>query len=270
MKIGIVSDLHLEHSNLKMNVDHVDILILAGDISADPMLLPQFIERNLPTDIPILYVLGNHEYEDKIYENVKAQYNNAIKSFPNIKILQNESYIYNNVKFIGTTLWTDFIGEGQTLYQPNKQWAEKNVADFYYTRTRDANTGKIRRITTDDMEKWSQEAQKFLKYELTQNYFEGEKVVITHFAPHQNSVHQKFKNSLSAYWVNNLEHLMGFSEYWIHGHTHDSFQYTIEGTNIICNPRGVSHIYDIHQNLNFDPKFYINIPEPAAIKHYKP
>jgi hypothetical protein len=36
---------------------------------------------------------------------------------------------------------------------------------------------------------------------------------------------------------------------WIHGHVHDSFDYQIGRTRIVCNPRG----YEAHANPNFLP-----------------
>ena len=32
--------------------------------------------------------------------------------------------------------------------------------------------------------------------------------------------------------------LMGKAGLWIHGHTHDSFDYEVAGTRVICNPKG--------------------------------
>jgi hypothetical protein len=31
---------------------------------------------------------------------------------------------------------------------------------------------------------------------------------------------------------------MGRAALWIHGHTHDSFDYVVRGTRIVANPRG--------------------------------
>ena len=29
------------------------------------------------------------------------------------------------------------------------------------------------------------------------------------------------------------------AQLWIHGHTHDSFDYVVNGTRVVCNPRGI-------------------------------
>ena len=52
---------------------------------------------------------------------------------------------------------------------------------------------------------------------------------------------------------------------WVHGHTHDSFDYTINGTRVVCNPRG--YVIDgVNENARFDPDLVIAIderPRPA-------
>jgi hypothetical protein len=43
---------------------------------------------------------------------------------------------------------------------------------------------------------------------------------------------------LSPVFVSDLEALLGPARLWIHGHTHDSFDYRVADTRIACNPRG--------------------------------
>jgi len=71
--------------------------------------------------------------------------------------------------------------------------------------------------------------------------FAGETVVVTHHAPSSRSVHPRFaRDLLSPAFASRLEPLMGGNRaaLWVHGHTHDAFDYEIDGTRIICNPRG--------------------------------
>jgi Icc-related predicted phosphoesterase len=66
-------------------------------------------------------------------------------------------------------------------------------------------------------------------------------VVVTHHAPSQQSIHPRYgvNNKLSPAYASSLESLMGEPvRLWIHGHTHDSFDYCIEGTRVVANPRG--------------------------------
>ena len=43
---------------------------------------------------------------------------------------------------------------------------------------------------------------------------------------------------------------------WIHGHTHESFDYTVKGTRIVCNPRGY---LPMEPNSAFNPTLTLDI-----------
>lgn len=48
---------------------------------------------------------------------------------------------------------------------------------------------------------------------------------------------------------------------WIHGHTHDSFDYRHNGTRILCNPRG--YVRDgADENPAFDPTLPVDPGNP--------
>ncbi len=46
---------------------------------------------------------------------------------------------------------------------------------------------------------------------------------------------------------------MGESALGIHGHTHDSFDYVLRGTRVVCNPRGYCRYVGRPENVDFDP-----------------
>lgn len=259
-KIGILSDLHLEGSNMELINPGWDILVLAGDISSELDLLDTFFSYQCPSDIPIIYVLGNHEFENKRKEDVIPNLKKLLENYPNVHLLQNESLIIDDIKFIGTTLWSNFEGAGLYYKEQIKEWATTNIVDFSKIYTLDDNTQKYRKFSPQDMEKEFNKAYDFLNFELRNNPFEGTKFVVTHFAPTLKSSHPKYKDDmLNAYWVNNLENLMGFSDYWVHGHTHNTFTYEIEGTKVICNPRGNSKLFNLSSNPSFDKELVVEI-----------
>jgi hypothetical protein len=43
---------------------------------------------------------------------------------------------------------------------------------------------------------------------------------------------------------------------WIHGHTHESFDYVVSGTRVVCNPRGYA---PMELNAAFDPVFTVDV-----------
>ena len=51
-------------------------------------------------------------------------------------------------------------------------------------------------------------------------------IVVTHHAPHPMSVQPKCeRDDLTPAFAYNLEHLMGKSRFWVHGHMHDGQRY---------------------------------------------
>lgn len=265
-KIGVLSDLHLEASNMEIENPGWDILVLAGDISSDFSLLDRFFSYQCPQDIPIIYVPGNHEYEAKVKEEVIPQLREVLKDFPHVHILQNETIVLEGIKFIGTTLWSNFEGAGYQDKEEVKKWAKTNVVDFFkiYLKSEEK---KYKPWTPDDMEKEFKKSYDFLEYELKNNPFDGPKFVITHFAPTPQSSHPKYKKDMMrAYWANDVTNLMGFSDYWHHGHTHDTFSYEKEGTQVICNPRGYSQLFNLAQNEKFNKSLILNVEVPDKKK----
>ena len=45
---------------------------------------------------------------------------------------------------------------------------------------------------------------------------------------------------------------------WVHGHTHDSFDYEVAGTRVLCNPRGYCR-EGRQENARFDPSLVIEV-----------
>ena len=89
--------------------------------------------------------------------------------------------------------------------------------------------------------------------------FQGKTVVVTHHCPSWNSVTPKYQsNLLSACFASRLEDLLGKSELWIHGHTHESFDYDINGTRVVCNPRGYV-LRGAIENSSFDPRKIVSV-----------
>ena len=102
----------------------------------------------------------------------------------------------------------------------------------------------------------------WLDRKLAQAY-PGPTVVITHHAPSRQSIHPRFADSLlNACFVSDAERLVDGSraQLWVHGHTHDSFDYVLNGTRVVCNPRGYAKD-GINENAGFDANLQIEIGE---------
>lgn len=87
-------------------------------------------------------------------------------------------------------------------------------------------------------------------------------VVVTHHAPSRQSLHSRFGgDDLSPCYISDMPYLLGRSALWIHGHVHDSFDYEVEGTRVVANPRGyiTSKRRGTPENGAFDPALVVQV-----------
>ena len=65
---------------------------------------------------------------------------------------------------------------------------------------------------------------------------------------------------MNACFVSDAEHLISAdrAQLWIHGHTHDSFDYVVNGCRIVCTPRGYAKA-GVNENPRFDPNLMVEV-----------
>jgi predicted phosphohydrolase len=255
MNILIFSDLHVDCRPLQFNnlLSHKEsIAIVAGDISSfnSPTFLPTIKELSYLVKY-LLFTPGNHEYYgcDIITSKLKAIEN--LKQYPNVIFLDNTTFILDNVKFIGTTLWTDMNKNDWFA----KHSAKNNMNDFHIIR----NNGNV--FTPDDSIELFNNNVSFIKDELELSKQDDNiytNVVVTHHAPSYKSILPKYlHDSCNPAFASDLSELIlnNNIKYWIHGHMHSFINYTIGDTNIICNPRG----YNNKENPLFSTTYNVDI-----------
>jgi len=251
--LNILSDLHLSLGALKLPENHCDLVILAGDI-ARPREAVSWASGFAK---PVLYVPGNHEfYGGSIAGTVKEL--KQLCAATNIHVLDNNQVIVDGVRFLGTTLWTDFMlfGKGEQRSAAIKE-ALRLMYDFSKIRAGDASEIPF---SPADSEALFKTQAGWLETRLN-DPFPGPTVVITHHAPSPKSIHPRFADSLlNACFVSDAERLIDGSRarLWIHGHTHDSFDYCLNGTRVVCNPRGYAR-NGVNENPLFDANFLVEI-----------
>lgn len=82
-------------------------------------------------------------------------------------------------------------------------------------------------------------------------------VVVTHHLPHAYSIPARFQGDLlNAAYASDLSGVIesGRPALWVHGHTHDSCDYTVGDTRVVCNPRGYED-----ENVRFDPVLTVQV-----------
>jgi len=249
MKLQILSDLHLSVSGMEPEQTDADLYVLAGDI-ARPAAACAWAQR---LEKPVIYVAGNHEfYGGELARTIDELRTRCAGS--NVHFLEQDALVIGGVRFLGTTLWSDFLlyGKGPLREQAIAE-AQTLVWDF---KKITLGSKADRLLTAADCATLFSQAHAWLGARLGEP-FEGTTVVVTHFAPSPKSVHARFAGSLlNPSFVSDAEDLMGSERVnlWIHGHTHNSFDYTVRGTRVVCNPRGYAK-QGVVENQEFDPRF---------------
>jgi len=227
-----------------------DVVILAGDIARPTAAVAW--ASGLAT--PVLYVPGNHEfYGGSIVGTVDEL--KRLCAGGKVRVVDQDQVIIAGVRFLGATLWTDFMlfGAGEQRTAAMRQ-ASAFIRDF----SRISAAGAP--FTPEDAAALFERQAGWLESKLSEPHA-GPTVVITHHAPSRMSIHPRFAGSLiNACFVSAAERLLdgGRARLWVHGHTHDSFDYALNGTRVLCNPRGYAKD-GVNENPLFDPNLLVDI-----------
>jgi predicted phosphodiesterase len=259
MRLNILSDLHLSLGALETPRNDADVVILAGDI-ARPRDAASWASSFTK---PVLYVLGNHEFYGSNIVDTAAEMKRLCAG-SRIRVLDNDEVVIDGVRFLGTTLWTDFLlfGDGEKRLDAIRE-AVSSMYDFRKIRTGDAAEPIFTPAHSAAL--FNQHAA-WLERKLAEPYA-GPTVVITHHAPSPKSIHPRFAQSLlNTCFVSDAEHLVDgrLARLWIHGHTHDSFDYALNGTRVVCNPRGYAKD-GINENRLFDANFCVEVDQDNPV-----
>lgn len=271
MNIQLLSDLHLETNPnfLPIPAPSADVLVLAGDIGSyqtgsalaaagdGDFGLARFSPKNgWPT--PVLFVPGNHEYDGLDFDQTHARLRETCDRL-GLLWLEREVQLLGGVRFVGTTLWSDFDALGPLAGQalPEKITAHLSHPNSPYTRQlkardkafRAANHYLRKTLTTRHGQAWLAEGlreqallcQDWLSAALN-TPFAGPTVVVTHFAPSLHSADPRYgRVPGTAGFCNAIEHLLPHAQLWLHGHLHCPSDYTQNGCRVVANPLGYAH-----------------------------
>lgn len=223
MQVKLISDTHIEfHRDSgktfigELDFEGVDALIAAGDICACSQLaevLPKLCEL-----VPhVFFVMGNHEaYGHSIYD-VRKALEELQKRHDNLHFLDNSAVTVDGQRFVGTTLW--FRDD------PDSWQYERSLNDF----------ARIRGFRGEVYQE-NERAIAFLE-----GTVQADDIVVTHHLPSSKSTPWRFRGShINRFFVCDMEPLIKVAQpkLWVHGHTHDSCDYAIGKTRVVCNPYG--------------------------------
>ncbi|KQO27197.1 metallophosphoesterase [Acidovorax sp. Leaf78] len=270
LKLLVLSDLHLDHHALPLvdaegqRIDAgADVVVLAGDI--DEGLKGLRWAAQAFAGKPVIYVAGNHEFYSRDWTKHLHDLRTLAAEL-GIHFLERESVEIGGFRFLGCSLWTDFEINGadaaqecmreaqhrMTDYKRIKFSRSSGTADFYWVRSKHVIPALTQRRHRESIA-WLEEQFKSGDPSRT--------IVVTHHAPHPRSIPAGYAgHSLTPAYVSDLEHLMGNANLWIHGHTHESFDYEVNSTRVVCNPRGYSFGQPSRgENDQFSPTLQIQV-----------
>lgn len=256
-KLYILSDLHCEFTSnmraIKFNPSSdVDAVVIAGDINRGDRvadyLLKAFASR---PELPIIYIAGNHEYHEagvsvgEMHDIMRQQAQDARDNGRQLYFLEDEEVVLNlrgqSVRFLGATLWTDFALLGDQ--KGAMAFGERAVDDYDHSLFQDGNMKRAMRAR--DTVNMHMKSVEFLKDRLENpalKHVYDKTVVLTHHLPSAKSISPKYITSRSnVAFASHLDYLLelGAANLWVHGHTHESCEYVVDGkTWVVCNPYG--------------------------------
>lgn len=280
LRIQVVSDLHLEAqpSFSVRAAPHADVLVLAGDIGS---YQPRSQLSNTPRDFgltrfsaqggatgwsDVLFVPGNHEYDGGDFDEIDAELRN-VASRLGILLLERSSVVLRGVRFLGTTLWSDFDAltaqhPESTIIKTLKQRSKAfRAANHYLAKMHSTRHGLP--FLAEQLREQALVCQAWLRDALDVP-FAGPTVVVTHFAPSLRSADPRYGLTPgTAGFCNSLDDLIPKADLWIHGHLHAPSNYKIHAPNraaaecrVVCNPLGYAAK---GEQETFNPTFTIDV-----------
>jgi predicted phosphodiesterase len=288
MKIALASDVHLEFGQLEIaNTEGADVLILSGDICvandlnerADPNILGMSDKSNLYHAFfqkcseefkQVIYIAGNHEHYHGDYAKSIPRIRANLAYLKNLHFLDKEFVTFDDVTFIGGTLWTDMNKEDPSTLFSIKGYMndyqiiknsdrELNFKTPVYGVKKDGYTDytkvvsykfdvRVAKFSPEDSVVDHKAMLAFID-ETVKGMHTEKFVVVGHHSPSKLSTKPQYEKDVmlnGAYSSDLSEFILDHPQIkmWTHGHTHHEFDYMIGDTRVVCNPRGyIGHEY---------------------------
>jgi len=259
MRIQLFSDLHLErYPDFRPRfLPDADVVVLAGDIGSyqqgSRLASQDFgLERFSPLQgelagKPVLFIPGNHEFDGLDYDETCTRLRATCERL-GITWLDREIVTIGQVRFIGTTLWSDFealaLRETDLTKQLQQRTKAFRAANYYLAKNTTLKDGEP--VLAEGWRALALDCQAWLR-EMLALPFNGKTVVVTHFAPSLLSADPRYGVTPgTAGFCNSLDGLFKRADVWMHGHLHCMNDYVVEGRDgahswacrVVANPLG--------------------------------
>lgn len=220
----------------------------------------------------VIYIMGNHEHYHGDFATTITSLREKFAYLENVHILDKETFELGDVLFVGGTLWTDMNREdplthdhvGSSMNDFIIVENSKNTVHYkkrvplvkpvgvtddewlklpYDKVTALVDATRPAKLTTHDAVA-DHEAMLDVIMETYKTMAPWQSmVVVGHHAPSKLSTHPRYAREklMNGGYSSDLSEFMldrPAIKLWIHGHTHESFDYMIGTCRIVCNPRG--------------------------------
>jgi Icc-related predicted phosphoesterase len=262
MRLLVISDIHLEFGsfNFPEPMPDFDVAVFAGDIGQPISKAIRWMAEQRAGPLkgrPAIYVPGNHEFYDAEMKGSLAKGRDSADEF-GIDLLSRDTVVIGEVRFVGCVLWTDY-----RLYatpKPSMVYAGETLNDHRLIRYQETS-GHFSRFMP-----WHAAAEHrldlaFIRQELAIP-FGGPTVVVTHHAPHPNSIASRYQGApLTPAFASDLSNVIDEfqPELWIHGHDHGSHDYRLGRTRVFANQAGYPNLHGDRENRGFEPRCVVEI-----------
>ena len=278
MRIAVCSDIHLEFGPISLeNTDNADVLILGGDICVAKDIMDKddngifdrfdrsktihtFFQECCARFCHVIYIMGNHEHYSGDFPSTIGTLRDRLGYLPNLHILDKETFVVDDVTFIGGTLWTDMNKE-----DPMTLLHIRGVMNDFRSVTNSNHPGVVyegghfNEANQFVKDPWGSHVRqaKFSPEDSVQDHkammdyirimIEGKNdqkfVVVGHHAPSKMSTHPRYADEQlmnGAYSSDLSDFIIDHPQIklWTHGHTHEDFDYMVGSTRVLANPRG--------------------------------
>jgi len=229
--------------------------------------------------VPVLFVPGNHEYDGLDFDAAHARLRETCERL-GITWLEREVVQVGGVRFVGTTLWSDFdalgplagrmpqapppahaVPSGYTLQLAAREKAFR-AANHYLRKTGTVRGGQpwlAESVREQALlcQRWLADALSPAPHATAPPPATHRTVVVTHFAPSLRSADPRYGLTPgTAGFCNALDDHLGRAQLWLHGHLHCPIDYTHRGCRVVANPLGYA---GKGEQLRFEPTLTLEV-----------
>jgi len=236
VNIQAISDLHLEmRRGYQLPVTNSDVIVLGGDISTGLRGIEFAIHQSGLHDKDVIYICGNHEFYHNDYYALLKEIRSLADQHPKVHFLERDELIIGDTRFLGTILWTDFLGDGSQPQEDNMGVVSFGLNDFRLI------SNEKDYFTVEDSLQEHLKSRKWLEGKLDEP-FDGNTVVDTHHAPSLLCQHPQFPfSALSTGFLSDMAPLVVKANLWLFGHSHSNLDIQIGDCRLLANQAGYPH-----------------------------